>query len=147
MGRGVQHQHLCGRSSIKAEALCRICHSGVFNPVFPAVSLEHDGDCDPDAGARAVVYVIPIVGVIKIYVVGVVPIFRPRFRPRINECDPIAVVLEAWIPAYENQWEASDAEEVVTSEVGVEACVGNTVAIVAAALAPSAVVAIPVART
>ena len=38
------------------------------------IPLERDGDCDPDAGVIAVVQVIPIVGVIKIYVVGFVPV-------------------------------------------------------------------------
>ena len=55
------------------------------------VLLERDSDCDPDAGVIAVVQVVPIVGVIKIYIVGLVPVCRPRVRPRINECDPIAV--------------------------------------------------------
>jgi len=92
---------------------------------------------------HAVIYVVPIAGVINIYVVGFVPVRRPRFRPRINERNPIAVVLEARISAYEEHRKGVDAEEVPTPEVEPEAVFGNSVAVVAAALLPGAVFVIP----
>jgi hypothetical protein len=110
---------------------------------FPSILLERDTDCDPDAGVHAVIYVVPIVGVINIYVVGFVPRRRPRFRPRIDKRNPIAVVLEARIPAHEDRRKAVDAEEVVTPEVEPEAIIRNSVAVVAATLTPTAVVVIP----
>jgi hypothetical protein len=105
--------------------------------------LRRDTDCDPDAGVHAVIYVVPIVGVINIYVVGFVPRRRPRFWPWINERNPIPVVLKARIPAYEDRRKAVDAEEVVAPEVEPEAVVRNSVAVIAAALTPTAVVVIP----
>jgi len=39
--------------------------------------LKRDGDCDPGARARAVVYVVAVIGVINIYIVVLVPRFRP----------------------------------------------------------------------
>jgi hypothetical protein len=92
---------------------------------------------------HAVIYVVPIAGVIDIYVVGFVPRRGPRFRPRINERNPIAVVLEARISAYEEHRKAVDAEEVLTPEVEPEAVFRNSVAVVAAALLPGAVFVIP----
>jgi hypothetical protein len=92
---------------------------------------------------HAVIYVVPIVGVINIYVVGFVPRRRPRFRPRINERHPIAVVLKARIPAYEDRRKAVDAEEVVTPEVEPEAVFRNSIAVIAAALTPTVVFVIP----
>jgi hypothetical protein len=65
------------------------------------------------------------------------------FRPRIGECDPITVVLEAWIPAYKNHRKAIDAEEVVIAEVEPESVFRYAVAVIAAALAPCAVVVVP----
>ena len=110
---------------------------------FPSILLERDGDGDTGAGAGTVIHVVPIVGVIKIYVVGFVPRCRPHFRPRINECDPIAVVAEAWIPANENHRQAVDAEIVRSPPVGPEAVFRYAVAVIAAALSPSVVVVIP----
>jgi len=105
--------------------------------------LERDRDCDPDAWVHAVIYVVPVVGVIDINVVGFVPVRSPRFRPRINERNPIAVVLEARISADEEHGKAVDAEEVLTPEVEPEAVIRNSVAVVAAALLPGTVFAIP----
>ncbi len=105
--------------------------------------LKRDSDCDPDARVIAVIYVVPIAGVIDIYVVSFVPVRRPRFRPRIHERNPIAVVLEAWISAYEEHRKGADAEEVPTPEVEPEAVFRNSVAVVAAALLPGAVFVIP----
>ena len=69
----------------------------------PFILLERDSDCDPDAGITAVIQVIPVGGVIEIYIVVFVPRRRPRFRPRVHACHPIAVVLEARISADEDE--------------------------------------------
>ena len=93
---------------------------------------------------HALIYVVPVAGVINIlYVVGFVPRRRPPFRPRINERNPIAVVLEARIPAYEEHRKAVDAEELVTPVIEPEAVFRNSVAVMAAALLPGAVFVIP----
>lgn len=110
---------------------------------FLSISLECDGDRYPYAGARTIVQVVPIVGVIKIYVVGFVPSVRPHFRPGINERDPIAVIAEARVTADEDHGQSVNAEEVVPSPVRPEARFWYAVAVVAAALAPGTVVVIP----
>ena len=100
-------------------------------------------DCDPGTRAHPVECVIPVTPVIDIHVVGLVPVRRPRLRPRIHERNPITVVLEARIPAYEDHRKAADAKEVVISEGEAEARVGDAVAVIAATLAPGAVIVIP----
>jgi len=112
----------------------------------PCSLLERNGHRDSNAGVHAIIEVVPIAGVVKIYIVGFVPSRRPRFRPRINKRHPIAVVLEARIPAYEEQRKPADAEEVVTPEVVPKAVIRNSVAAIAAALLPGAVIVIPRTR-
>ena len=46
---------------------------------------EREGDRNAWAWMRAVIQVVPVIGVIEIYVIGVVPSGRPRFGPRIHE--------------------------------------------------------------
>jgi len=72
-----------------------------------------------------------------------IPPFRPHFRPWINEGDPIAVILEAWISTYEDQRQPVDAEVVVTSEIKIEAVLRYAVTVIAAALTPAAMVVVP----
>ncbi len=105
--------------------------------------LHRDVDCNSDVGIPAVEQVVAVVDVGDINVVCVVPIIRPVFRPRVNHTEPIAAVLEAGISAYNEEGEAVDAEPMVAAEVSTEALVRNAVAVVAAALLPSAVVGIP----
>ena len=45
----------------------------------------------------AVINIVSIASVIDVYVVSFVPCCRLRFRPRINERHPIAIILEARI--------------------------------------------------
>ena len=65
------------------------------------------------------------------------------FRPRIGECDPITVILEARIPADKDHGKAINAEEVVIAEVEPESVFRYAIAVIAAALAPCAVVVVP----
>jgi hypothetical protein len=64
-------------------------------------------------------------------------------RPGINHAEPVAIVLEAGISPYDQEGKSVDAEIVVPPEVPAEAVVGNTVAVIAAALLPVAVIGIP----
>ena len=105
--------------------------------------LHRDADCNSNGGIPAVEQVIAVVDVVDIDVVGVVPVIRPVFWPWVNETEPIALVLEAWISAHNKEGEAVDAEAMVLTKVSTETVVRNTVAVVAAALLPSAVVGIP----
>src|SRR5579872_4457483 len=104
--------------------------------------LKRDGDRDPDAGVVAVIQVIPV-GVIEIDIVGLIPRRGPRFRPWIDERNPVAVVLETRIASYKEQRKAADPEEMVGAEIEFEAIVGNPVPVIAAALLPGAVVSVP----
>jgi len=106
--------------------------------------LHRDIDCHSDVGIPAVEQVVPVVDVSDIDVVGVVPVIRPVFRPRVDHTEPIAVVLEAWESAHNQEGEAVDAEPMVLAKVSTEALIGNAVAVVAAALLPAAMVGIPV---
>ena len=65
----------------------------------------------------------------------------------VGERDPVAVILEAGVPAYEGHREAVHAEVVVASPVAPEAVVGDAVAVIAAPLTPRAVVVAPVRGT
>jgi hypothetical protein len=95
----------------------------------------------------AVVQVVPIVLVIDVHVVALVPVIPPVPRPLVGERDPVAVILEAGVPAYEDHREAVHAEVVVASPVAPEAVVGDAVAVIAAPLTPRAVVVAPVRGT
>jgi len=110
---------------------------------FPSALLKRNHDCDPDARVIPVIHVIPAIDVININVVGFVPRRRPILRPWIHERDPVAVVLETRIPAHEKHRKGAHAEEVLSPEVEPEAVIGNSVAVIAAALLPGAVLRIP----
>jgi hypothetical protein len=87
-----------------------------------------------------VVQVIAVVAVCDINVVGVVPVIRPDFWPRINKAEPIAVVLETWISAHNQEWKAIDPELMLRPKASAETVVRNAVAVIAATLLPTAVV-------
>jgi len=97
-------------------------------------------------GIPAVVHVVAIVDVRHVNVVVVVPVFSPVFGPRVNRTDPVTVVLEAGISAYNQKWQAADSETVIRTKVSAVTILRNTVAVVAAALLPGAVVSVPVLR-
>jgi hypothetical protein len=109
-------------------------------------SMEGDANCNPRAiGIPAVVQVIAAIAVIDVNIVGLVPGVSPVFRIRINKSEPIAIVLEAWEPAHHQERKAVDAEPVIPAIVATEIIVGNAVAVVAAALLPSAVLGLKAA--
>ena len=60
-----------------------------------------------------VVQVIAVIDVDDINIVGVVPVVRPGSRPWVNETEPIALVLEPWIPAHYQEGKAIDAKSMV----------------------------------
>jgi len=71
-----------------------------------------------------------------------VPVRSPEFRIRINDTEPIAAVLETRKPANLHKGEAVDAERVDRAVVAAEIDVRNAIAVVAAALLPSAVLGV-----
>src|SRR5581483_9905626 len=78
--------------------------------------------------------------------IGVEPVTRPVIRPRIQELEPIALILEARVPAGVFKRQAVDPEAVSVAEVGAIPVVGNAVTTVSAALLPTAVFRLPVLR-
>jgi hypothetical protein len=91
-----------------------------------------------------VVHVVPIVLVENINVVIFVPVVSPIVRPRVNYAKPKAVVLEAREAANNHKRLAVDDEPVLRAKVAVVTVLRDTVAVVAAALLPRAVVGLPV---
>ena len=90
-----------------------------------------------------VVQVIAVVNVDNVNIVVVVPVIAPVFRPRVNSSDPIAAVLEARVPAHNQEGQAVDAESMVLTKISAEAVVRNAITVVAAALLPGAVFGFP----
>jgi len=109
----------------------------------PSAQLERNRDGDWVVRVIAVIQIVPIPGVVKIHIVGLVPVLPPAFRPRIDNRDPVSVILEARLSSDKDQGKAVDAEEVVMPEKEPEAAVGNPVAVIAAALAPALVFVLP----
>jgi len=88
--------------------------------------------------------VIAVIGVGYVHVIGVVPVIRPGLGPRVNEADPIAVVLEAGISANNKERLVIDSELMLWAEISTVPVVRNAVPVVAAALLPIAMVGVPV---
>jgi hypothetical protein len=98
-------------------------------------------DANRDAGAAriiAVVQIVSVIGIIDVDVVSLIPVGSPVFWIRINETEPIATILEARKSSHHHEGQAVDAEGVTRTIVATEIRVRNAVAIVAAALLPSA---------
>jgi hypothetical protein len=98
-----------------------------------------NGDCDPVLGIPTVVQVIAVVGIVDVHVVVFVPVVGPVFGDRVQETEPVAVVLEAGIAAKNYQREAVNAEPVIPTKITAEPVFRNMVTVVAATLLPGAV--------
>ena len=98
--------------------------------------LHRDADRDTNGRIPGVVQVIAVVDVSDINVVGVVPVIRPIVRPRINNAEPIATVLEAGISAHNLEWLAVNSETMIWSERSAEPVIGDAVAVIATTLLP-----------
>jgi len=109
--------------------------------------LERDVDRNSLGGIPAVVHVVAIVDVVDIDVVVVVPVISPGLRPGVNSADPITLVLEAWVSAYDQEREGIDAEAVARPKVSAVAVVRNAIATVAPTLLPGAMIGLPVFRS
>jgi hypothetical protein len=106
--------------------------------------LERDVDRNSLTGIPAVVHVVAIVDVVDIDVVVVVPVISPGLRPGVDSADPIALVLEARVSAYDQEGEGIDAESVARPKVSAVAVVRNAITSVAPALLPGTVIGLPV---
>jgi hypothetical protein len=106
--------------------------------------LHRDAHRDADAGIASVVEVVSIVDIADIDLVIVVPVVAPVGRPRVNNAQPVALVLETRISADHQEGKALDAKSVIRSEIAAKAVVRDPVAVITAALLPGAVVRLPV---
>jgi hypothetical protein len=109
------------------------------------IHVEADGNAIP--WMAAVVQIIAITVVVHVDVIAVIPIVGPVFRPRVDQTEPIPAVLEATLPADIHHGEDVDAEPVILAIVAAETVIGNAVAVVSAALLPSAVLRPPAMGT
>ncbi len=118
--------------------------------LMPAVLIrsirsERDADRNPGTvGISAVEKVVSVTVVIHVNIVCFIPVIAPIVGIGIQHREPISVVLKARIAALKHEGKAEDAERVTPAVVAAKIIVGNSVAIVAAALLPGAVIVIPV---
>ena len=87
-----------------------------------------------------VVEVVAVIDVGDINLVGVIPIVRPVFRPRIYHAEPVAAVLESRTSAYNEEGTTVNSESMVWPKVSAVAGVWNSIAVIATALLPAAVI-------
>jgi hypothetical protein len=109
----------------------------------PRTPLHRNADRHPDVGIPPVVKVIAIVDVRDVNIVVVIPVTAPVFRPRVNEADPIALIMEARVPSNNQKRQAVDAEPMVPTKVSTVTVVRDAVTVVPATLLPVAVVRVP----
>jgi len=105
--------------------------------------LERNVDGYSDSGMAPVIHVIPVIDVVDVNVVGLVPSARPVFRPRINQAEPEAPVLEPWVAIHDNDRDAVNAKPVSTAKMRAEAVFRNAVAPVTPTFAPSMMFMLP----
>ena len=122
----------------------RSCRGAAISQAAPVETLHRDADRNSDVGIPAVEQVIAVVYIGDIDIVVVIPVISPILRPRVNQTDPITLVLEAWVATNDEEGQAVDAESVVGPEVPAVTVVRDAVAVVAAALLPVPVVRFPV---
>ncbi len=102
--------------------------------------LHRDADRNSRAGIPGIEQVVAVVYIGDINIVVVIPVIPPVIRPRVNQTDPIALVLEARISAHNQERQSINAEPMIPPEVSTETVVRDAVAVVAATLLPGAVV-------
>jgi hypothetical protein len=120
--------------------------SSLDGPALDEPLVHVDGDCDSIPGIPAVVHVIAVLGVDDVYIIVVVPIVGPVFRPWVHETEPKAAVLEARIPAVQLHRVPVNAEPVIRTKAHAITVIRNAVAVVTATLLPVAVLGLPVTR-
>jgi hypothetical protein len=73
--------------------------------------LQRDADRNSrTARVPAIEQVIPAIGVLKVNIVGLIPVSAPVLRVWINDTEPITTVLEARESTYLEEWETKDTE-------------------------------------
>lgn len=94
----------------------------------------------------AVIQVVAVIGIVDIDIVRVIPIAAPVSRIWIDHAEPVTAILETRISANNEEGKTTDPESMPPSKVATEAVVGNAISVVSAALLPTMVVCLPVAR-
>jgi hypothetical protein len=125
-------------------ALDQRCGVRSERSIAPHALLHRDADRDPNTWVASVVQVIAVVDIADIDLVIVVPVVAPVGRPRVNDTQPVAVVLEARIPANHDEGQALNTETMVRAEITAKTVVRNAISVVATALLPCAMVRLPV---
>jgi len=111
--------------------------------VSAAIQLHLNGDRETKSWLPAVVQVITIV-IVDVHIVILVPVLPPLLRPRVNQEERKAAVVETRVPVVHDGARLYP-ERVLITEIHTEAILGDVIAAVASALHPSAMLAIPLA--
>ena len=91
--------------------------------------------------------VVAVVHVINVNVIGLIPVRCPGFRPRINNREPEAAVLEARASVDDDHGRAVHAEIVSPAKMLAEPVLWNAIAHVTSAVVPGAVFTFPMPST
>jgi len=94
-----------------------------------------------------VVHVVSVVDVVDIDIVSPVPSFRPGFRTGINHTEPVATILETRVAFDYDDGDFVNTEPVSAAEISVEAINRDAISVVAAAIVPGAMLALPIVCT
>ena len=109
--------------------------------------LQRYVDRDVHSRMATIAEVVPVIYVVNVNVVGLIPVRCPGFRPRINNREPEAAVLEARASVDDDHGRAVNAEIVPTAKMLAEPVLWNAIACIASAVVPGAVFTFPVPST
>lgn len=100
------------------------------------IGLHRDADRDPDAWVSPIVHIVAVAPVINVDVVVVVPVVRPVFRPRVEERNPVPLVLEARVSSIDHEGKSVDPKPMLRPKVTAIPIGRNSIAVITAALLP-----------
>ncbi len=114
------------------------------SPGAASIHLHRDADRDPAFWIAPVIEVITVVNKDDVDLVVVVPVVAPFSWPRIHNAQPVSAILKARVAALHPERQTMDSESMLRAEITAKAIVRDAVACIATALAPGAMIRLPV---